>query len=128
MVSQAVAPSRITDSPSLGRRPDEVRHQQASKYPLVQAHTEPGPCLQTRPVQLNHRLVADEPCVVSGRDIEYVVRPQIDRRAILEHNAQMPGKNYSDMTREAPLPPTIGTSSATTPTAASPTSGTSGTR
>ena len=62
-----------------------------------------GPRADSRPVDLDERLVADGVAVVARRDVEHVVRAEPDLGAVGEVDAEVSGDDHSHMPRLAPL-------------------------
>src|SRR5262245_8545831 len=80
---EEITPRALADARRGRRRADEIREDQREEHPLADPdRRRPGP--QTLPLERHERLVAEDPAVVPRGDVEHVVRPEIDRAAVLE--------------------------------------------
>src|SRR5690348_10064480 len=81
MTLEQLIPGRIADRGRPVSGSDYVGHQHRGQYPLTDRRFTPA--TPATPDDRLHRLVADDPVVVPGRDIKDVPGPDLERGAVI---------------------------------------------
>ena len=103
VLGEELAPACVAELACDLRRVHEIREEQGAQHAAVHAGGKAGPGTNTRPLDLDERLVAECVAVMSRRDVEHVVWAERRARAVAEVDSQASGDDDADVPRLAPL-------------------------